>query len=816
MIWIDSVKLVEVRGIRELDLNLGRKSFVISGPNGSGKSGVIDGVQFALTGEISRLAGKGTAGLTVQRHGPHVDRRDDPAVAIVTLNIFLPETQKTAVLTRNMKRPTNYSLVPNDPDIRSVIEEVAQHPELTLSRREIIKYILVEAGERSSEIQALLKLDDIGRIRAVLNTVKNKLSTAHTSAEKAANLADDAVRRHLDVETLSNEEVLGAINRNRALLELSAINELRAETALNSGVLAGGSRAFNKVSALRDLEELQQAATQLPSLASEETAAVVADVEELQNAPELLEAIHRRSFIEQGLSFIDGVNCPLCDASWADEEHLKEHLQSKLARSEMAEKVANRILANSSEIANRARQLAHLVESIRPIAATDGPAGFSAELEQWTGHLKQFADTLSTIDGVLNSKSTLAAGWTNDPPAFAVNLETLTETVKAKPDQSSSVAAQTFLTLAQDRWTARQRAWNQEKAAAIAASRAKFSYKAYCDAAGESLQTLYSAVETDFSTYYRELNADDESGFKAKFEPAEGKLDLAVDFYDRGMFPPGAYHSEGHQDGMGVCLYLALMKRLLGERFRFALLDDVVMSVDSNHRKQFCKLLKRHFPNTQFVITTHDKVWAKQMQTEGLIGPRAGVAFHKWSVSAGPIFEPVTEVWDQIEHDLGNDDISTAAQRLRRYLEYVAAELADELGARPVYRGDFSHDLGDLIQPVIGRQGELLKLAVKSAESWGDDQAKARVAAMKAARSSALEAYGGENWVVNKAVHYNHWADFSASEFRDVVAAFQGVLQTFRCPAPGCGSWLYVEPKKGDPSQLRCQCMSVNLNLTSK
>jgi hypothetical protein len=56
-----------------------------------------------------------------------------------------------------MKRPTNYSLVPNDPDIRSVIEEVAQHPELTLSRREIIKYILVEAGERSSEIQALLK-----------------------------------------------------------------------------------------------------------------------------------------------------------------------------------------------------------------------------------------------------------------------------------------------------------------------------------------------------------------------------------------------------------------------------------------------------------------------------------------------------------------------------------------------------------------------------------------------------------------------------------------------------------------------------------
>ena len=70
---------------------------------------------------------------------------------------------------------------------------------------------------------------------------------------------------------------------------------------------------------------------------------------------------------------------------------------------------------------------------------------------------------------------------------------------------------------------------------------------------------------------------------------AAGKLDFKVDFYGIGMFPPAAYHSEGHQDGMGVCLYLALMKQILAEDFRFAVLDDVVMSVDGNHRRQFCQ-----------------------------------------------------------------------------------------------------------------------------------------------------------------------------------------------------------------------------------
>jgi predicted ATP-binding protein involved in virulence len=59
----------------------------------------------------------------------------------------------------------------------------------------------------------------------------------------------------------------------------------------------------------------------------------------------------------------------------------------------------------------------------------------------------------------------------------------------------------------------------------------------------------------------------------------------------------------------GGVLNLALVKQLLGEDFRYAVLDDVVMSVDSSHRRRFAELLKTEFPNVQFVITTHDEVW---------------------------------------------------------------------------------------------------------------------------------------------------------------------------------------------------------------
>lgn len=79
MIHIITLHIEEFRGIRNLYLKLDGKSFAVYGPNGSGKSGVVDAIGFAFTGTIARLSGTGTAGISVQRHGPRVHKRDDPA-----------------------------------------------------------------------------------------------------------------------------------------------------------------------------------------------------------------------------------------------------------------------------------------------------------------------------------------------------------------------------------------------------------------------------------------------------------------------------------------------------------------------------------------------------------------------------------------------------------------------------------------------------------------------------------------------------------------------------------------------------------------
>ena len=817
MIQVETVTIAELRGIRELRLAPARRNFVISGPNGSGKSGVVDAIDFALTGEISRLSGKGTGGLTVPKHGPHVDRRDDPAVAEVSLGLYFTDLDKRAVLSRNVKTAKMFALTPDDAGLRAVLREVARHPELTLSRREIVRYILVEAGERSREIQALLKLEELGSVRAVLKTAMNRVTNAYSVAHTGTASALDALRRHLDIEAFSAADILSAVNPRRRVLGLPTIEELTADTVVNAGAAESGPEtAFNKVTALRDLGALNEALKGFGRLGASATAAIRADIAALEGDPVLLEMLRQRAFVERGLALVGGARCPLCDLEWEDEGHLREHLEAKLRKSEQAEGIQKHLLDNCAVIAGHAARVAALLARVHVLASMEGLTEFAQDLAAWAEDLTGVAKGLGTTEDVLDQRGWFGPDLLAVPVSLPGGCTALAAAIRERPDESVAGAAHSFLALAQDRLHRYGRAGRSEKRAKHAAEIGKRAYTSYCDAAKGHLTGLYAAVENDFSSYYRAINGADEDGFEAKFEPAEGKLELRVAFYDRGMFPPGAYHSEGHQDGMGVCLYLALMKRLLGNRFRFAVLDDVVMSVDQDHRKEFCRLLKARFPKTQFIITTHDKVWAKQMQTEGLVEPRSGVAFHSWSVQTGPIFERMMEVWDQIEDEVARNDIETAAARLRRYLEYIAGEVADQLRAKVPYRGDFTYDLGDLLPAVIGRQGELLRLAAKSANEWKNEEAKAKVDAMKTARGEVLRQRAGEEWVINRAIHYNEWASFTKVEFREVVEAFKALLLQFRCPKEECGSWFHVMPRKGDPEVLCCRCMALNMNLRGK
>jgi hypothetical protein len=814
MIKLEHAHIEEVRGIRKLDIDFQKGTFAISGPNGSGKSGVIDAIEFGLTGQIGRLMGRGTKGLSVSEHGPHVDKTKFPDAAFVELRVFIPGLKKAATLTRKVSDPKKPKIVPADPDVMEALAETADHPEVTLSRREILRFILIEPTKRSEEIQIILKLEDIGQTRAALNTAQNRLLTLQKAAAAQVQSSRDSLLRHLQISTMRAEDLLAAVNQRRKLLGLPEIAELTPDTKVDVGLSAAASGPdFNKQSALRDLSSLSEAAKGFPELARADAAGIVADLTTLEKDPGLLAALQRRAFIEKGLDLVDGPECPLCDRPWEDEQHLREHLKEKLAKSAAAQKIHDALLKKGTAVAHAAIRVSGMLASVQKIAEGQGDRDFATLLITWKTDLDALKTSLMTLDGLTGLKDRLMAGWLATPKAFTQGLTDLTANVMAKPDQTSALDAQTFLTNAQLRLGDYREAMRKNKAAEIAYAAAKAAYETYCTVLEEELNALYDSVEKDFSAFYRAINEDDESQFTAKLTPSEGKLDLEVNFYERGLFPPAAYHSEGHQDGMGVCLYLALMKRLFGDRFTIALLDDVVMSVDSGHRYQFCKLLKTQFPNTQFIITTHDRLWAAQMKSAGLVTGKTSIAFHGWTIDTGPLVETNQEIWDEIATALAKGKVEVAAAALRHHLEYVSRLLADQLGAAMPFRADANYELGDLLPAVLSRMKELHGKAAEAAQSWNNKAAAEAVAARKAALAAASAATNVEQWAVNKAVHYNEWANFGKKDFEPVVAAFKDLLRCFRCEP--CDSWIYVTPRV-NPEAVRCDCNAISLNLKLK
>ena len=162
---IKSLKVKEFRGLIDFDCAPNGNNVIISGPNGSGKSALVDAIDFLFTGKVSRLKGAGAGDLSLQAHGPYVGH--SPKNAIVSGVIILPSGEEYAI-ERNVSQYKKLVCTPEPtPEAREALA-LAERGCYVLSRKEILRYIASESGTRATDIQALLNLGEIEKLRKLL------------------------------------------------------------------------------------------------------------------------------------------------------------------------------------------------------------------------------------------------------------------------------------------------------------------------------------------------------------------------------------------------------------------------------------------------------------------------------------------------------------------------------------------------------------------------------------------------------------------------------------------------------------------------
>ncbi|MBI5314883.1 MAG: AAA family ATPase [Nitrospirae bacterium] len=816
MILVDSITIKEFRGIRELTLEFKQKNFAICGPNGTGKSGVVDALEFALTGNVSRLSGEGKGEVSLKQHAPHVDMRDNPDKARVTVKVTIPKLNKTVTVERSLKNPAVAQVTPNDADVIEILDQVKSHPEIALSRREIIRYVLATPGKRAEEVQALLHLDQVERVRVVLQKVANSCEKQLAPLATAVTQARENLLRATGISDVKTERLLAEANTQRTIIGLPALVDLTDSTSLKDGMATPSlaqPQHIPKAQALADIGAARQTLTEITSASTTASAAQALDaLNALASDPAISASVERESFYVIGMEMIEAAACPFCDIAW-DLVDLKKHIQAKLDHLRAISDKRKKIEKMIAPLITSLRKAHSAMNNLTGHAATATPPVVIEEVISYGTSCRTAIDKLTSFLPVNETITALNSMLMVPTGAFEA-IDRLDQVVAALPEPTKQDAARDWLSVAQERLEFWRDATRKNKAATEQAQRARQVSDIYATTSDKVLAGIYEAVEKDFASLYRYVNREDENTFNAQLVPSMGKLGFGVDFYGRGFFPPGAYHSEGHQDSMGLCLYLALMRHLQGTGFTLAVLDDILMSVDAGHRREVCALLKKEFPNTQFIMTTHDPIWLRHMKTEGIIDGRSALQFRNWSVDQGPTRWDARDVWKEIEDYLNNNDVRGAASLLRHYLEYESAELCHRLRAPVEFRGDAQYQLGELLPAAIKRMRTLFARMKESANSWNQQELVDQLAARDTKFIKLATSSNAEQWQVNVAVHYNSWDNLCKKDFEPVVEAVRQLLSAFTCS--DCDEYLRVSPDRETPESIRCECGKTTFNLQKK
>lgn len=262
-----------------------------------------------------------------------------------------------------------------------------------------------------------------------------------------------------------------------------------------------------------------------------------------------------------------------------------------------------------------------------------------------------------------------------------------------------------------------------------------------------------------------------------------GSVEISTSLYGSTEHPL-LHFSESHLDTLGLCYFLAA-RRLeadVNQNFRLLVLDDVVHSVDADHRDRIARLLRKYFADHQIIIVTHDSIFYQRVRQ--IFGSKFEyMYFTNWSLEGGPVRIQGSTDLDRITNtemrsSMSQDELAGACGR---FAEWLFMQLNERLQVAVPARFSRPHDLGNLWPPLA---------------------AKLRKHKAFAQHVSIPDRINASQWVRNKVgAHYNEpECPVTPKEVRDLAEALNDLFAATFCE--GCRQTVAKE----DDKTWNCEC----------
>ena len=809
-----------VGGLGDIICEPAGESIVIRGPNASGKTKLISSIVYGITGEMSVGLNSEKSSELGLGHLSHIDtiskektRKDKTTT--VELELEVPGHDNFTV-SRTSDSPNNPIVNPDNDITRDILRRFSALPETALFRQNVLNFVIAEPENRAVWLESAVSKAEITTKR---KDYKFALTRAKANVVTTRELLDDltdTIRKDFEIpesNEITDEVVLAKVNIYREMLNLAPLDAISANSNFlegmddkqqhlmtNRGIILIGLRRFTRF--LQNTSELAKDAVN----------AHLSAISELKKDSNLRLWPVIKKFVDDVESLDKEGNCPISADILKNGNSLLNQFSTDSTYL-ASQKSWESIYANAETLIHDIDKAISQISKTARALDRIGEDSCSQILKDWCLDLENLKDLLRDPKAVVGLEERLLDNWLGVPSGLESQFELLITSVKGKSIESIVEDSIRFLNNANLNF----RRYSETKLELVQAnkevSEAMTKFVNYCKNTDPELNAIYKEVTVDFNKYYSFIfnNKTDSEEAVAILETHEGKLDFKLEFHGRGKFSPDILHSEGDKHVIGICMYLAVLKHVSGNEVDLILMDDVLTSIDADNRGKFCKMLKVFFKDTQFIFTTHDRIFANQIRNSGLVSGKNELRFYGWDIETGPKTYIVSDWKTRIKELLEIGDTEEAAHKLRYNLEGIFFYLACDLGAKVKLQPGLKFAIGDLKDGVIQRVNSIIAMANRATKNTVNKQdSELKIVKKFSDRFKQCKSYSSdEQWLINDSVHFNP-DHVSADELREAVTAYIELLDCLWCDE--CQSWLQIYKSNSNES-FQCNCKKSYLNL---
>lgn len=706
---IKTINIHALRGIPDLELQLNGKSLLLRGENGTGKSSIVDAIEFFFTGKIPYL--EGTRGLSLQRHGPHVNFESDNTNVELTFN------------PGNVHLSRTFADIPSSPEQFKQYFQITQKGTFILRRSQILTFIMSKPADRYRAIGSIIGVESLDEIELKMMRIRDDLKSENDSNKEKIRGLIATLSTIMGIDITKVEDVIPALNKILQEANLPLIRSLEDVDNHAEEMLKTIKRAKNidRIGMLNEVIE-----TTKTKLISEE---IITEFDDFNNkVKQLLQEDIRlelsiAELLKSGQKVIEKEDemdiCPLCEQI-IDREILLTKIEKRLI-----------ILRDLSEKASEIRRLSvPLIKKLNEI--TDELKTTISKIESFPELAKEKNDITEKITSLneIVSHIVSAKDLKNEIPVrifdqqkneinevwrlISTKCNQLLDTIGLTESEKKVLNVISLINHATSKTTELSSVLAEIKIYQNRFDVAEKIYSTFSDTKKAKIQGIYDSIQGNIQSFYSMLHPS-EPHKNVELTVALGKrasTELSMESFGRKREDPRALTSEGHLDSLGLCIFLGFIKKF-NEDCSLIILDDIVTTIDANHRKRIAQLLLEEFGDKQLIITTHDGIWYDELvsfqRAHRVQSKFENIEIVEWDISTGPITRRYKPKWGKILEKLENKDKNGAGNETRIYVEWILKQCCTMMESTVVFKDSGKYTVAELLDSAESRITKLLK-----------------------------------------------------------------------------------------------------------